>query len=45
MWSVNKVDFARDDNNKLSSDKQKLLIFQKQTVKELYTLSRIPRDD
>ena len=45
MWSVKKVDFAQDDNNKLSSDNQKLLIFQKQTVKELYTLSCIPRDD
>ena len=31
------VDFARDDNNKLSSDNQKLLVFQKQTFKELYT--------
>ena len=45
MWSVKKKDFARDDNNKLSSDNQKLLIFQKQTFKELYTLSGIPGDD
>ena len=45
MWSVKKVDFALDENNKLSSDNQKLLIFQKQTVKEPYTLSCIPRDD
>ena len=33
MWSVKKVDFAHDDNNKLSSDNQKLLVFQKQTDK------------
>ena len=37
------VDFARDDNNKLSSDNQKSLIFQKQTFKELYT--GIPKDN
>ena len=45
MWSVKKIDFARDDNNELSSNNQKLLIFHKQTLKELYTLSGIPGDD
>ena len=29
MWSVKQKDFARDDNNKLSLDNQKLLIFSK----------------
>ena len=40
------VDFARDDNNKWTScrsDNQILLIFQKQTLKELYTC--IPSDN
>ena len=40
------VDFARDDNNKQTScrsDNQRLLIFQKQTFKELYT--GIPSDN
>ena len=40
------VEFARDDNNKRTScrsDNQRLLIFQKQTFKELYT--GIPSDN
>ena len=40
------VEFARDDNNKRTScrsDNQRLLIFQKQTFKELYT--GIPTDN
>ena len=38
-----KEDFARDDNNKLSVDNQKLLIFQKQTFKELSSSLHIVR--
>ena len=38
-----KEDFARDDNNKLSVDNQKLLIFQKQTFMELSSSLHIVR--